>query len=162
MNYKEQINLKKLIDESNWQDNTSHIRKYKNSEIINKDLKTMIQLKIDHSKMRINEPNKFASLCISQCSNLYNNFNDIYHKAFKDELNLNLMKQLLDVLARIEDKEIDQQQVSIQVGQLLKEIYIDSALKQKDNLEKKNKSEEKIYLEGKNISWKDYKNNSII
>ena len=72
------------------------------------------------------------------------------------------MKKLLDVLARIEDKEIDQQEGSIQVGQFLKEIYIDSALKEKDNLEKKNKKEEKIYLEGKNISWKDYKNNSTI
>jgi hypothetical protein len=44
------------------------------------------------------------------------------------------------------------------VGKILKELYIDSAMKRADNLDKEHGAAEKQpMVEGKNISWKQFK-----
>ena len=40
---------------------------------------------------------------------------------------------------------------------ILKEIYVDSALRRGDNLDKQYASEKIAPIEGKKISWKEYK-----
>ena len=57
----------------------------------------------------------------------------------------------------IELGETDQHEASVKVGQILKEIYIDSALKEDKERDKKNKKEVKKYRNGNNISWNEYK-----
>ena len=65
---------------------------------------------------------------------------------------------VLTVLKHIEDGQVDQHEGSVLVGELLKELYVDSALRRADNLDKQNESEEKQTLyDGKQISWKEYK-----
>ena len=66
----------------------------------------MQKLKVINSKMRNTEPEKFSNLCQSKCNFLYTNYTDIYHKNFKDELNLQLMANLLEILRKIENGEV--------------------------------------------------------
>ena len=67
------------------------------------------------------------------------------------------MYNLLEVLQTIEDGKVDQHEGSVVCGKLLKELYIDSAIRRGENLDKENIVEPVVYAEAKNISWKDYK-----
>jgi hypothetical protein len=62
----------------------------------------------------------------------------------------------------IEDKQVDQHEGSVLVGKILKELYVDAALKRCDNLDKENKvhsKEDEIKKRDvKPISWSDWKN----
>jgi hypothetical protein len=68
------------------------------------------------------------------------------------------MQQLLVVLKQIEDEKVDQYQGSVLVGEILKKMYIDSAMKRGNSIESSIPTEpEKQYVEGKSVSWKQYK-----
>jgi hypothetical protein len=73
----------------------------------------------------------------------------------KDELDINILNRLLDVLKRIEDGLVDQHEGSVAVGTILKEMYVDSALKHSNNIA--DTSTPAVYSESKAISWKQYK-----
>ena len=82
----------------------------------------------------------------------------MFNKLLKDELDLTIMTKLLAVLKLIEDNKVDQHEGSVMVGKILKELYIDSAMKRADNLDKEhNATEKEPMVEGKNISWKQFK-----
>ena len=70
------------------------------------------------------------------------------------------MGNLLTVMQMIEDERVDQHEGSVIVGKILKELYVDSALKKADKLNEKydsTKEEEAPKVEGKKISWKEFK-----
>ena len=68
------------------------------------------------------------------------------------------MTKLLIVLKLIEDGKVDQNEGSVMVGKVLKELYVDSALKQADHLDEKNKVTDSLPIKPVNkISWKEYK-----
>jgi hypothetical protein len=71
---------------------------------------------------------------------------------------LAILNKFLDVLRKIEDGELDQHEGSFLVGTLLKELYIDSALKKAEKLDElAEKAPEPKHAEN-NISWKQFKN----
>jgi len=77
----------------------------------------------------------------------------------KDEVDLKILFKFLDVLREIEDGDLDQHEGSFVVGKLLKELYVDSALRKADKLNEeheKAKPVEKV-VEPINISWKQFK-----
>ena len=162
MNYNEKLNLKKMINESECENNTDLIRKVKHSSQIHVSIGVLQQLKRDHAELKESNYDEFALLCQNKCSFLYNNYSDIFFKVLKDELNLHLMSQMLNVLKKIEEGEVDQHEGSVLVGKLLKEIYIDSALKSSENLDKKSKQEEVELVDPIKISWKEYKSKNSI
>ena len=83
---------------------------------------------------------------------------DIFNKVYNDEIDLLIMTKLLSVLKLIEDKQVDQHEGSVLVGKLLKELYIDSALKRSDKLDKETKNDDfNLKPDTKPISWKEYK-----
>ena len=65
----------------------------------------------------------------------------------------------MDVLKQIEDGKIDQHDGSFKVGKLLKELYVDSALKKTEKMDAKDKKhkKEKPLPKPREISWKEYK-----
>ena len=71
------------------------------------------------------------------------------------------LTKLLIVLKLIEDGKVDQNEGSVMVGKVLKELYVDSALKQSKHLdekyEKENLTEINLQKDTKPISWKEYK-----
>jgi hypothetical protein len=77
---------------------------------------------------------------------------------------MDIMFNTLDVLKQIENGEIDQNEGSVLVGKLLKELYVDSALKRSAKLDAINDSENKIEekKEGKQISWSKWKKEGYV
>jgi hypothetical protein len=72
---------------------------------------------------------------------------------------LQILLRLINVLYDIEEGNVDQHEGSFEVGKLLKEIYIDSALKKADKLNAETGEVEKKEPE-ENISWAQYKSKS--
>jgi len=152
----ERINLKNLLSRSeDAVDNTESIRKLKHSNSIAADI-----LKIKKLKTAFQPGQELEALCREQCPFLYNKYTDIFNRIVKDELDLAIMGQLLTVIKMIEDEKVDQHEGSVIVGKILKELYVDSALRKADKLNEKygsTKEEEAVKVEGKKISWKEFK-----
>jgi len=151
----ERLNLKKMINESECGDNTDNIRRLKHSVLMRDDIRKLDTLKNTHTDMKINDNDNFVLLCQNECNFLYTNYTDIFNKLVKDELDLTIMTKLLTVLKLIEDSKVDQHEGSVMVGKVLKELYVDSATKRLDNLDKEHDKEP--MSEGKAISWKQFK-----
>lgn len=163
MNNLERINLQKMINDNNVEDNTNLIRNLKHSKLILKDVDTLLGLKKNYARLAKSNRTKetFEAMCLKQCSFLFNNYTDIYNKVLKDEIDLHILTKLLNVLHRIENEKLDQHEGSFEVGKLLKEIYIDSALRKankQDEIDEKNDKKKKAKkLPEKKISWDEYK-----
>ena len=69
---------------------------------------------------------------------------------------MQILLRLINVLYDIEEGNVDKHEGSFEVGKLLKEIYIDSALKKADKLNAETGEIEKKEPE-ENISWTQYK-----
>jgi hypothetical protein len=158
MNSNEKLNLKRLIDESQCEDNTDNIRKLKHSVKIRDDIRRIENLKVSQSALRAMQPNEFKELCEKECRFLFNNYTDIFNKILKDEIDLVIMTRMLSVLKMIEDGKVDQHEGSVVFGKILKELYLDSAVKRGENLDNEHESEKIQPVEGKKISWNQFKN----
>jgi len=156
MNDLERLNLQKMIKENDVENNTALIRSLKHSKLIHDDVDRLLNLKKDNSRLAKSSPELFDQMCVSKCNFLFNNYTDIFNKVKKDEIHLGILSQLINVLHNIEEGKLDQHEGSFEVGKLLKEIYIDSALKKADKLDQGiKKSEKKKPV--KKMSWKQFK-----
>lgn len=153
----ERLSLKKLVDQSDCDDNTEQIRKLKHSNLIANDINIFNKLKEEKKGLRETEPSEFLELCKIECSFLYNNYTDIFNKLIKDEIDLKILTNLLVILKMIEENKVDQHEGSVLVGKILKELYIDSALKRCDNLDKEYETEKEEKKEGMKVGWKEFK-----
>ena len=156
MDDKQRLDLSKMLKEYQTEETTDKIRQLKHSKKIKEDVTVMMNLKNKYSRMEKNENSRFKDLCTSHCSFLFNNYTNLFNKLFKNELDLNILSQFLHVLSNIEAGTIDQHEGSYMVGQVLKKMYIDSALKHEKNMEGKDKKKEPK-RKAKNISWNEYK-----
>jgi hypothetical protein len=154
----ERLQLKKMVSEMGSVDNSEIIRKLKHSVAIRDGVRILDNLKKEHNELRLNNFDEFRNICVNECSFLYNNYSDIFNGVVKDELDLTILTKLLTVLKLIEDNKIDQNEGSVMVGKILKEMYIDTALKRSDNLDKEHGEDKVEENEGKQLSWKEYKN----
>ena len=150
----QRLQLKKMIEVNNTEDHTNTIRRLKHSQYLISDIRTLQQLKFKHK----GDIDKVHQEALEMCSFLYTNYTDIYNKVKNDEIDLRLLNQFLNVLQRIENGEMDQHEGSYFVGSLLKEIYIDSALKKADKLDKQRAASAAVPSAAVHkISWKEFK-----
>lgn len=161
LNDEERLNLQKMINANEVEDKTPLIRESKHSDLIREDVKQLTNLKQKYQRLAKSNPGQFDQMCTSKCNFLFNNYTDIYNKVKKDELDLSILDKFLNVLKKIEDGKVDQHEGSFMVGKLLKELYVDSALKKSEKLEasqesKKKKGEKKV-PKPREISWSEYK-----
>ena len=161
MNSQEKLDLKNMVGKmaEEYVDNTDGIRKTKHSPLIRADITRMEFIKKANADLRMSNPVEFQNICESECNFLFYNYTDIYNRLLRDEVDLTIMDQALAVLKKIEDGEIDQQEGSVIVGKLFHQIYIDSALKRSEKLDKAAEAENVPKYEGKDISWSDFKKN---
>jgi len=157
MDTENRLNLQKMINANNVEDMTDEIRNKKHSQLIKNDLNTFLFLKRKHSELQKNNPIEFEKICINECQFLFNNYTDIFNKIRKDEIDLNLLNKFLNILKEIEDGSLDQHTASFKVGTILKEIYIDSALKKSEKINAENQQEENVKVKEINISWSQWK-----
>jgi hypothetical protein len=157
MNKQESLDLKRLINETQCENNTENIRKLKHSVLIRNDIRNLENLKKTNGSLRKSNPDEFNEVCQKECNFLFNNYTDIFNKIIKDEIDLRIMTKLLICLKLIEDGNVDQHEGSVMVGKILKELYIDSAIKRGENLDKEREAERVEPNTGKKMSWKDFK-----
>lgn len=152
MDSQDRLNLKRLISEYKPEETTEKIRELKHSTKIKEDVERYLKLKSKYARL----PRQTQiQMYQNQCTFLYENYTNIFNKLIKEQLDLTILYRLLIVLKGIEDEKYDQHEGSVMVGQILKQLYIDSALKGGNQNEKKEKSERK--RKGKKISWGEYK-----
>jgi hypothetical protein len=156
MDEKQRLHLQKMITANNVEDQTESIRRLKHSVILRNELNNMVLIK---AKYR-NDPDKIHFECMNECNFLFTYYTDIYNKIRKDEIDIHILHQFLDVLKKIEDGHLDQHEGSFQVGTLLKKLYVDSALKKAEKLDEENKNNNQNQEPSKpsvQINWKQFK-----
>jgi hypothetical protein len=151
---KDNLNLKKLISEYKPEETTEKIRTLKHSLLIKKDVEEIILTKRKYSKLKLDT---LQQMCMKRANFLYTNYTNIFNKLVKGELNLEILGRLIMILQKIEKGDCDQHEASVIVGTILKELYIDSALKKQKKSDAKHKAKEKRMRNGKKISWAEYK-----
>ena len=154
MDDKQRLQLQNMIKVNNVEDQTDLIRNLKHSQVLRNEINNMIMIK---AKYR-GDNEKIAQECMNESNFLFTYYTDIFNKVKKDEIDINLLYKFLDILKKIEDGELDQHDGSFQVGTILKDIYVDSALKKADKLDAANGTE-KVEPKKANveISWKQFK-----
>lgn len=162
MNDDERLNLSKMIAANDTEDNTSKIRGLKHSELIRVDVATMLKLKHEYARLAKSHPSQYDALCVSRCAFLFKYYTDIYNKLKKDEIDLNILMKFVSVLKLIEDGKIDQHEGSFEVGKLLKQIYVDSALRKSEHLDAARErataaAPASSHARVKDITWTQYK-----
>ena len=151
----EKLQLKKMVSEMGSTDNSSQIRKLKHSTLIRDDVRKIDTLRYTYDL--IENKDKFREQCITECAFLYNNYPDIFNGVVNNEMDLTILTKFLTILKLIEDNKIDQNEGSVMVGKLLKELYIDSTLKRSERIDEENKDLRSQINNGKQLSWKEYK-----
>ena len=158
LNDTERLKLKEMISEMGSEDNTEQIRRVKHSVILRDEIRKLDTFRKANLNLRDTDPDKFTSECQNISSFLYTNYTDLFNRILKDELDFEIMTKLLIVLKLIEDGNVDQHEGSVMVGKVLKELYVDSALKTSENLDKQYETTLDVSTpEVKPISWKEYK-----
>ena len=140
MNSTDRLNLSKLVDQNNVEDNTSDIRQKKHSKPIGNDVNILIRLRSEHADGLLTKP-EYDDACSSQCQFLFTYYTDIFNKIKKSEIDDLILFKLLNVLENIENGAEDQHSGAFEVGKILKKIYIDSAITRADNLDIENKKQ---------------------
>ena len=153
MNNNQRLQLQNMIKTNNVTDQTELIRNLKHSVILKNEINNLPIAKYRDDIEKLNE------LSVTECNFLFTYYTDIFNKIKKDEINLGILLQFIDVLKKIEDGDLDQHEGSFAVGTLLKELYIDSALKKADKLNEiyDTQTSNPEPKEAIKISWKQFK-----
>ena len=156
MNDEQKLHLQKMISANNVVDQTDLIRKLKHSHIFKDEINTMIMIKTKYPE----DEDKIREECMNECGFLFTYYTDLFNKIRKDEIDLTILYRFIEVLRKIEEGEVDQHEGSFLVGTLLKELYIDSALKKADKINEQHKDKEEKVVSKEPvvaISWKQFK-----
>jgi hypothetical protein len=152
MNKNEVLKLNDMIREGDCVDNTDMIRELKHSVLITKNVTTILQIK---KKYKLNNVD-FKSLdeeCLKECRFLFDNYTSIYNKLLRDQIDLPVFYKFLFYLKKIEDGELTFYQASYEIGTLLKSMYVDPIIVEKDREKEKERP-------AKPITWNEFKNMS--
>ena len=145
------LQLQKMIKANDVEDMTGLIRDLKHSVLLRNDINNLILLMSNYG----NDSDDLYSAAVTDCTFLFTYYTDIFNKIRKDEIDLKILYRFLDVLRDIENGDLDQHEGSFVVGKLLKEMYIDSALRKADKLNEHNVPIVKV--EPKNVNWSSFK-----
>ena len=155
MDDKQRLQLSNMIKANNVEDQTELIRSLKHSSVLRNEVNTLLQLKTTYS----GDAERIYTEAVNECNFLFTYYTDIFNKVRKDEIDIGILNKFLDVLSLIEDGKMDQHEGSFAVGTLLKELYVDSALKKAEKLDElagadKTPEPKRATV---NLSWKQYK-----
>jgi hypothetical protein len=154
MDEKQRLQLQNMIKTNDVTDQTELIRNLKHSQLLRTEINNLLMIR---SKYK-GDDEKIYMESAEECNFLFTYYTDIFNKVRKDEIDIGILNKFLDVLRRIEDGELDQHEGSFLVGTLLKELYVDSALKKADKLNEKHQEDKVEPKKAEvNISWNQYK-----
>lgn len=155
MSESDRLNLQRMIKEQNVEDQTSHIRSLKHSNPIALDILKIRKIQRDFPNLSENE---MREKCADACPFLYSNYLDIFNRMCRGTLDTNMFSRFLFILKKIEDGDCDAHEGAFAIGKMLKEIYIDSALRNADVCAAANGGNvEHEFVKPRDISWRDFK-----
>ena len=140
MDDEERVKLDQMLKDNDVENMTGKIRELRHSSQILENVKSMIEIKKKYARLAKSNQKQFESIVIKRCNFLFTKYTNIYNRLYKDQLNLEILMKLINVLKNIEEGDVDQHEGSVVVGKILKEMYIDSALKQEAQRNQSDKS----------------------
>ena len=154
----ERLDLKRLLNTNECSNTTELIRHVKHSSKIQKDVMDLVAWMkslpsdTDFEQHSVEVDAQTVVPFLSGC------YPEIFKKVLQNEIDFRILDKLIQVLQGIEDGKVDQHEGSVLVGKVLKELYLDSATRRGDKLDKKYEKDKKpAPLPEKRISWKSYK-----
>jgi hypothetical protein len=148
------LQLNKMLSENDVLDQTPLIRELKHSHILREDINTLIMLKAKF----MDDAEGLHLEAMMECNFLFTYYTEIYNKVKKDEIDLSMLFNFIDILQKVEDGKLDQHEASFEVGTILKKIYVDSALRKAERLNAETGKTEPEYKGAQvNVSWKQFK-----
>lgn len=156
MNPSQRLQLNQMIDENNVKDFTNEIREKCHSEKIRTTVTKMVDIISANKGM---DARKLDDMLMADCAFMFNNYTDLYNRIKKQELDMSILWEFLNVLEKVEKGESDQHTAAFEVGSLLKKMYIDSAMR-RDAASEANATPS-VIRESKPITWSQYKKKSF-
>tara|TARA_Y100000816_G_C25936381_1_gene488363 strand:+ start:356 stop:826 length:471 start_codon:yes stop_codon:yes gene_type:complete len=152
MNDLERKQLSQLIRDNDVEDVTEAIRTRKHGPRLKSEIASLYDLvekaHVESRDIDDYEPER-------ACFFMFSNYTDIFNKVKKDIIDRKMLNLFVDKLIMIEKGECDQHEAAVEVGKLLKKMYIDSALKNAKNLEDNESKETSKPL---SITYAEFKN----
>jgi len=160
MDSKLRNHLNTLVKEYKSEETTDKIRKIRHSELIYKDVQTLLKLKKQYSRLEKTNKEQFKIIATKHCTFLVDNYTNLFIQILKNKLDLKLLLKFINILEEIENGKMDQHEASYKVGIILKKLYIDNALNDENKKNKKKIKKKPKKINGK-LSWKDFKKSDI-
>lgn len=160
MDDKQRIELSKLINEYGTEETTDKIRTLRHSKSIKNDVSMIIELRNKYPRIYKTNITMFKEMCVKRSTFLFTNYTNIFNKLINNELDLELLFKFIGILESIENGKLDQHEASYKAGTILKQLYVDSALKRDEN-HNHTKRKKTVLKNRNNISWSEYKNKNI-
>jgi hypothetical protein len=155
----DRLDLKRLLNSMECDNNTELIRKVKHSTKIQQDVMDLVTWM--KANPRQDEQNlvdlDYETEAKVHAQFLQETYPDLFKKVLRNEISFAILDKLLQVLKGIEDGKVDQHEGSVLVGKVLKELYLDSAVRHGDNLDKKYETSKPETVPEKQVTWKQYK-----
>jgi hypothetical protein len=151
LNESDKIQLQQMMDKHPVEDQTAKIRDLKYSQPLREAIELLVEMKDTHSTLLKEDKASFEDMYLKRNPFLFYHFFELYNMLLKETLDMTILNKILNVLSDIEDGKYTQQEGSYAVGMLLKEIYIDTKLKE-------TRETVHSYVEPKPIRWNEYKN----
>ena len=150
------LKFNELLKESDASDNTEKIRKLKHSSKIKEQVYIMMDIKRRYSRL---DKKTLDKMIDTQCNWLFTHYFNLFNKLKKDELDIQILGQFVNALKAVEDGDMDQHEASVRVGQVLKKLYIDSALKKdkKEEARRERQRKKKPVNRKAKLTWAQYK-----
>jgi hypothetical protein len=145
--------LDNLMRDDDVADSTERIRELKHSSKIRGDLERLMALRREHTRAT---PEVFRRMALARCPFMHEHYSDMLFKLIKNEVDINLIMRFVDLLAAIENGQLNQHEASFQVGTILKKIYIDSVLKRDELREQEEEAKRKRKKKGGAKKKMDY------
>ena len=132
--------LQKYIKENNIEDTTNKIRSEKQSNKLKVDIKKLVELRSLYDSDQL-----FISECEKKCRFLKEKQPKLYEKLTTNitKKNITITNDMINLLTKIENGIIDQNEASYSFGMLCKKLYIDPVITDKKDVN--------------NINWNEYK-----
>tara|TARA_B100000925_G_C21918455_1_gene434720 strand:- start:466 stop:969 length:504 start_codon:yes stop_codon:yes gene_type:complete len=150
------LKFNELLKESDASDNTEKIRRLKHSSKIKEQVAIMLDIKKRYTRL---DKETVYKMIDTQCNWLFTHYFNLFNKLKKDELDIQILGQFVNALKAVEDGDMDQHEASVRVGQILKKLYIDSALKKdkKEEARRERQRKKKPVNRKAKLTWSQYK-----
>lgn len=154
MDASQRLKLNEMVKGGDVVDQTNLIRHLKHSVLLRNNINTMSEIvKLYKQPLEGKQLDNCRERCALASNWLYEYYTDIFNRILKSNIDMTMLNKFIDILEQIEDGTCDQHDASFKVGTILKEIYIDSALRKNKQMEDALKKEEELKEENEELTF---------